>query len=127
MAKKTESTKSPLAWDKPHDVDDVTLAFPACVVGTLLPPMARTPDDFRSRRSPWCRFFSSLFYKGGTLPSPKPGINAEKALRHLLAVMGSYEPKHEHKEAGAAWLMSLWYEVPEHEAFAPDHRNECPQ
>jgi hypothetical protein len=33
----------------------------------------------------------------------------------LVAVPGSFEPKHEHKEAAAGWLMSMWCETPKFE------------
>ena len=98
-----------LSWDKPHDVD---AAFPANVVGTLLPPMAEIPEEFREHRSEWCAIAMRLFFNGGKLPQVKAGVDAGKAKRHLVAVLGSFEPKHEHKEAGAGWLMSLWYELP---------------
>ena len=101
-----------LSWDQPHDVDDITAAFPASVVGTLLPPMSEIPEDFRKHRNGWCTIAMKLFFSGGKLPQVKEGIDAGKAKRHLMAVLGSFEPKHEHKEAGAGWLMSMWYEQP---------------
>lgn len=106
-------TKKKLTWDQPHDVDEVTAVFPALVVGTLLPPMSEIPEDFRRRRNKWCNVAMKLFYSGGRLPQAKEGVDAMKARRHLMAVLGSFEPKHEHKEAGAGWLMSMWYEMPE--------------
>jgi hypothetical protein len=104
--------KKKLNWDNPHDIDDATAAFPALVTGTLLPPMSEIPKEFTSRRSEWCNIVSGLFFRGGQLPKVKPGIDAMAAKRHLQAVLGSFEPAHEHKEAGAAWLMSQWYELP---------------
>jgi hypothetical protein len=44
--------------------------------------------------------FSELFYKGGKI-KPQKGIKGtwkEKALLFALALKGSWEPKHEHKE-----------------------------
>ena len=101
-----------MSWNAPKEVDDITLAFPARVVGTYLPPISEIPDEFVRGKSEWCKIVSNLFFKGGSLPSVKPGIDAAKAKRHLMTVLGSFEPKHEHKEAGAAWLMSMWYELP---------------
>lgn len=100
---------------KPHDVDDVTLAFPANVMGTLLPDWDIIPDEFRKNwhgnSNKWCRLFTDWFYSG--LKSAdglkfKDGIDRTKAFRHLRACMGSFQPKHEHKTAGVAWLFSLW-------------------
>jgi hypothetical protein len=38
-------------------------------------------------------------------------IMAEARGWHLKAIMGSFQPKHEHKTAGVAYLMSLWFEA----------------
>lgn len=111
--KQEQANKKKLTWDVPHEVDGLTAAFPATVSGTLLPPMSEIPEEFRTGRNKWCRIAMRLFFSGGTLPQVKEGINAAKAKRHLSAVLGSFEPKHEHKEAGAGWLMSMWYQDPE--------------
>lgn len=44
---------------------------------------------------------------------PKQGVDKIKALKAITAILHSFEPKHEHKEAGAAFLMSEWFENPE--------------
>ena len=36
---------------------------------------------------------------------PNEGIDKGEALRHLGYIMGSWEPQHEHKEAGCAYLL----------------------
>jgi hypothetical protein len=41
---------------------------------------------------------------------PREGIDKTKALRQIRAVMGSYEPKHEHKEAACAFLFDKWFD-----------------
>lgn len=96
----------------PIEVDDVTLAFPANI-GHLLPAWDDIPEDFkRERDSGWTGLASTWFAKGldsGGLV-PRPGLDKTKALRHLAAIMGSFEPKHEHKIAGVGYLMSLWFE-----------------
>lgn len=104
-------------WTKPAEVDDITLAFPASVVGTLLPPMAEIPEMFHEWRPAdpdarrWTDLADTWFALGlNGYFVPKEGIDSEAARRHLRAVMGSFEPKHEHKIAGVAWLMSLWFE-----------------
>lgn len=97
----------------PTDVDDVMLAFPAHVVGKYLPEYEDIPEEFKRGRTKWNDVMSQWFFKG--LPGetefiPKKDIDGSKALRHLKACLGSYEPSHEHKEAGVAYLMSLWFE-----------------
>jgi hypothetical protein len=98
-------------WAQPKPVDDVTLAFPASVVGSLLPPISDIPKEFSERSNPWGKLTSEWFFRGlkGQF-IPKDGIDKQAAMRHLGAVMRSFEPKHEHKEAGVAYLMSLWFD-----------------
>lgn len=99
-------------WAKPKPVDPVNFAFPANVIGKFLPRMADIPEEFKDRHNPWCDVVQTLFFKGGELPATKPGVNAGAAYKHLYTVLRSFEPQHEHKIAGAAWLMSMWYEQP---------------
>ena len=100
-------------YKTPHPVSDIAVAFPAKVVGTLLPLRSEIPDEFRSLQSPWCQIVSRMFFMGGKFPKTKHGIDEQMARRHITAVLRSFEPKHEHKEGGAAYLMSLWFELPE--------------
>lgn len=97
---------------KPVKVSDVTLAFPAKVVGTLLPDWDDIPEDFqRYDYTPWHRLVGKWFalgLKDNEIPEVKEEFDAEEVWRHLGACMRSFEPKHEHKEAGVAYLMSLW-------------------
>jgi hypothetical protein len=37
-------------------------------------------------------------------------MEAQAAMRHVQYCMRSFEPKHEHKEAGCAYLLSLWFD-----------------
>lgn len=102
----------------PHDVGDPTLAFPASVIGTLLPRWADIPEEFHKETvvsAPWYRFQQVWFAYGLDEDSGfvgvdlKEGIDGNMAFRHLATIQGSYEPKHEHKIAGVAWLASLWF------------------
>lgn len=99
-------------WAKPTGVDAATRAFPASVMGSLLPDMDDIPEEFkRQDGTPWNELASKWFFAGlKKAPVFKPGIDASAAMGHLKACLGSYEPKHEHKEAGVAYLMSLWCE-----------------
>jgi hypothetical protein len=40
----------------------------------------------------------------------REGVDAKAAWRHCAALLRSFEPKHEHKEAGVAYLMSQYFE-----------------
>lgn len=97
----------------PQEVHPALEAFPARVIGTLLPEFDVIPDQFKRTSTPWCRFVSMWF--AGMLPDdigfyPKPGIDAAKAWRHISTCLRSYEPKHEHKMAGCAYLASCFFE-----------------
>jgi hypothetical protein len=98
----------------PMQVNDVEIAFGGRT-SELLPAYDTLPEEFQRERSPWCRlvddwFFSGLTKERAALLITKPGVDRVEAFRHLRAVMGSFEPKHEHKVAGVAWLMSEWFE-----------------
>jgi hypothetical protein len=96
----------------PVDVSDLDIAFPASV-GHLLPAWADIPEEFRHwPGNGWVRFVDNWFFKGTSTRQlkAKPGIDKNAALRHVRACMGSFEPKHEHKTAGVAYLLSLWFE-----------------
>lgn len=99
---------------KPKVISDVELAFPAHIVGTYLPAWETIPSEFRERGGPWCRIAQRMF--SGDLDiavTVREGIDMQLAARHLGACLRSFEPKHEHKIAGVAYLMSLWFELDE--------------
>jgi hypothetical protein len=102
-------------FDQPTEVTDVLVAFPASVAH-LMPAMAAIPEDFRRERGnarPWIKLQCDWIYAG--LPegavTVKAGIDEETAWRHLACVQYSFEPKHEHKIAAVAWLMSRWFDL----------------
>lgn len=100
-------------WGLPRDVDQATLTFPARVVGDYLPREDEIPERYRrmTGETGWHKLVHAWFHGG--LARPKihlvPGVDGEKAVRHLSTCMASFEPKHEHKVAGVAYLMSLWF------------------
>lgn len=102
-------------FSKPRDLSDVDVAFGAageCL--RLMPAMEDIPAEFkRWHGTPYNELQAKWFYEGldaGVLVA-KPGIDRNTALRHLQTIQGSWEPKHEHKEAGVAYLMSLWFDI----------------
>ncbi len=99
-------------WDQPQDVDDVTMAFPAMVIGTLMPEYDSIPEEFKKQYGPWQEVIAAMFYEGGRWPEVKEGLDAVKVQRHLGCCLGSYQPKHEHKLAACSWLASLWFASP---------------
>jgi hypothetical protein len=113
-----------MKWNSPKEVTHLNQAFPGRIIGVLLPEKEEIPEEFKnsfSADSPsvssspptpreWCSFVGHWFFHGirGFTIQPKKGIALPQALKHLTACMTSFEPKHEHKEAGVAYLCSLW-------------------
>lgn len=104
-------------YDQPHEVTDVQIVFPANL-GELLPAWNVIPGRFRvdsddPEAMTWRRFQSRWMFRGlkKSAITPRADVDMDKALRHLKTVQGSYEPKHEHKEAAVAWLASRWFEA----------------
>ena len=93
------------------EVTDLDLAFP---VDVPLPSWDIIPKDFKRCSNEFAEVASTLFFKGGN-PSdfglrPKQGVDNTKALRAIRCCLGSFEPKHEHKKAGVAYMLSEWFE-----------------
>jgi hypothetical protein len=82
----------------------------------LLPPMNDIPEEFQRARTEWNKLVSQWFFKG--LKSfdcePKEGIDKAAAMKHVGAILRSWEPSHEHKEAGCAYLLSIWFKEPKY-------------
>lgn len=95
------------------DVTDADLTFGGNIK-TLLPAFEQIPQEFKgaSSNNKWNRFIADWFYSGLTHleVKAKNDIDTKKALRHIGAVLGSFEPKHEHKMAGCAYLASCFFE-----------------
>lgn len=87
-----------------------------------MPKYETLPADFkRHNGNEYTRAISSWFFNGaekapngiilnGDTFTAKPGVDAGKALAAIRAVLGSFEPKHEHKEAACAFMLSEWFE-----------------
>lgn len=98
-------------WKQPTIVSESQIAFPTEAL-KLMPPYNEIPDEFTRGRGTWVEFQQDWFYKGlrGATFMPRGGIDKKTALRHLQYIQGSFDPKHEHKEAAVAYLASLWFE-----------------
>lgn len=96
---------------KVQDVSDVDMAFGGNVK-KLVPSYSEIPDEFRRESSKWNKVVSDWFFYGlkDAEWKPKDGVDMQKALRHVKAVMGSWDLKHEHKEAGCAYLLSEFFD-----------------
>jgi hypothetical protein len=99
------------SFDRPMTISDLDAAFPTNV-SRLMPRYEDIPVMFKSSSNEWAQLASMLFFEGGkgVLLTPRPGINTTTAIRHVRAILASFEPKHEHKEAAVAFLLSKWFE-----------------
>jgi len=81
-------------------------------ISDLLPDWDDIPERFKAMNDRWARVVTDWFFRGlkDAKWTPKPGVDEVAALRHVKAVMASWEPKHEHKEAGCAYLLSEFFE-----------------
>jgi hypothetical protein len=77
----------------------------------LLPAYNDIPEEFRRGRTKWNKVVSDWFFFGLKNANwvPKDGVDQNKALSHVKAIMGSWDPSHEHKEAGCAYLLSEFF------------------
>lgn len=109
----TEETTTQIPF-LPKEVDAPTAAFPGSVIGTYLPEEKDIPEEFKPHgATDWNDLFSTWFFTGlpqDTIFVAKEGIDKDKALRHINTCMRSFQPRQEHKEAGVAYLFSLWFE-----------------
>jgi hypothetical protein len=101
-------------WSKPKEgVTRFDVEFGPKKLSDFLPSMEEIPKDFHSWNHPWQRVVAEWFHRGlKSLPVAKDGIDRQAALAHINTILASFEPKHEHKTAGCAYLMSLWFELP---------------
>lgn len=92
------------SYPKPTGAD---MAFPTY---NTIPELLKEAQErgFDQHYNPYNRLFSNLFFNGGRVIF-KEGINVEKQREiwaYVRSFMGSWAPKHEHKEAICAMLMS---------------------
>lgn len=96
------------------DVTGLDLAF-----GNIkhMPRYETVPDEFKVwRGNPYVDLVSKWFFDGLKRDDiarlvPRPGVEKGRALAAIRAIICSFEPQHEHKEAGAAYLLSCWFEL----------------
>lgn len=99
------------AGDKPPVIRDVDVAF-----GSInhMPRYETIPSDFKQRGNPYCEFISDWFFGGRNADDmarlkEREGTDRAMALRAIRAIMKSWAPRHEHKVAACAYLLSEWF------------------
>ncbi len=88
-----------------------------------MPAYDTLPVEFkRHNGNAYCKAVSYWFFAGakregdrlivdGVVFAPKEGVDSTKALSAIRVVLGSFAPKHEHKEAACAFMLSEWFDV----------------
>lgn len=93
-----------------HEVTAAEAAFPAHVL-EYMPKWKDIPDEFKHGSTIENDLVTQWFFRGVkhfTL-TPREGVDGNKALDHIQMILGSFEPKHEHKEAACAFLFREWF------------------
>lgn len=96
---------------EPQETSDVDRAFPADFV-RLMPAPEAIPEAYWTRDTPFAGFTMHAMTTGWTTTAqfaPREGIDAEKAFWHLQCLIGSFGPKHQHKEATVNFLAERWF------------------
>jgi hypothetical protein len=89
-----------------------------------MPKFDTLPEEFRRDRHPTCDAISDWFFSGAK-PFPngitigkrtftaKAGVDSNKAIAAIRSVLCSFEPKHEHKVGGCAFMLNEWFDMSE--------------
>jgi hypothetical protein len=83
-----------------------------------LPSWDSIPDGFKDFSNKYNMFVNMWFFNGMSEVKyesliPKDGVDKNDAMAAIMSILASYEPKHEHKSAGAAYLLSEWFTIKE--------------
>ena len=84
-------------------------------VHEMIPPYDVIPSPYRAEFGEgkmWVELADRLFFRGNgqhVSYSMQEGINSQLAFVNLRVILSSFELKHEHKIAAAAYLMSRWF------------------
>lgn len=99
-------------WSTPKETNALDMAFGSGVIGKFLPPMEEIPKAYHRGRRPGCEVAMKIFFSGAKTfkAAPREGINASAAMRQIKVCLGSFDPQHEHKEAGVGYLFELFFE-----------------
>lgn len=98
-----------------YKIPELTNMNVACSNIAFAPKMSDVPDEFHDFfYNKHCKIAAKLFFSGGRLEdhglAPREGVDTGKAVRALGALLGSFEPKHEHKMSMAGYLIDQWFE-----------------
>lgn len=111
---------------RPEDVASITQLELAFGTTRFLPAEDAIPQEFYSARNIYVQIITAIFL-GGAIPDGEitihDGIEAETLNRFIRAHVASFEPRHQHKIAGVAYLLSQLSTVEQPKERAHDERN----
>ena len=78
----------------------------------MVPKYSDIPDEFKKGKHKWQKLIITWFFRGIKIieKTPKSGVDANQALRHVGFILRGFALAHEHKEAACAFLLSEWFE-----------------
>ena len=114
---------------------NVTGAEMAFGTTRFLPDMSEIPEEFKRGDNVWTTIVSTWFFEGyGKVMEQYDLImldgatqdETEEGFKRVAATLRSWEPKREHKEAGAAYMMSKLFKdaVPKTKKETGDEKAE---
>lgn len=128
--KDTEAKDEILSTDTPwapadRPVAAIDLAFSLPTWREVLPPYDRLPVEYKRGEARGCKFVTSWFYHGvsNIKMEPKPGVTEEqlgRVCQVVKAIIGSFEPKHEHKIGGLGFIIDSYVDELDYLSVAPD-------
>lgn len=98
----------------PTQVNATTQVQVAWGTTDLLPPLEEIPQEFHSSANIHHQIVAAIFY-GSPLPdgdvTVRDGFAQDRMVDCVRAHLKSWGPKHEHKMAGVAYMLSLMAQV----------------
>lgn len=99
---------------KPKKVSKVDLYFGPENLTDYIPNENDIPKEFRKFNNKYSQFVSNWFFFGlaaNNSLKAKSGVDKAEALNHIKTILSSDKSCHEHKIAGCAYLLSLWFDL----------------
>jgi len=88
---------------KPIEVSDLELAFGSRKIDKMLPALEDIPKEFHDEQNKWNKIITDWFFYGLENPAftHEDSVDPRKAMRHIQAILASFEPKHKRKKQDA--------------------------
>lgn len=101
-----------MKWSIPKKTTMLDISFGTNNIGNFLPNWNEIPEEYKCRSHAMAILVRRWFFNGlpkSSIFTPRKGVDKLKALAHIKVCMLSWDPSHEHKEAGCAYLLDLFF------------------